>query len=174
MFIKLLSPDIHLVYSWHSCTILTSVVSLCLSRFCSKRVDMPLLRSVPDADAGDHVDVFSAMRDWSSDCGLLCRVRWSCQTQRRLLRRLQTCNSASFCKRRRCSQETVGSQWEACETALMFEAGRLRKALFMFFFTFVLFLDVKRKKGESFFFCITYRLKIKNGFAIHCESYTDV
>lgn len=83
---------------------------------------MLLLFPVPDADAGDHVDVFCAVWDWSSDCHLLCRVRWSCQTQRGILRRLPTCSAPSFCKRCRCGQKAVGGQWETGEAGLTEES----------------------------------------------------
>ncbi len=120
---------------------------ICCSRFCPKWLDVPLLFPVPDAHAGDHVDVFCAVWDRSSDCHLLCCVRWSCQTQRGLLRRLPTSYSASFRKRRWCGKKTVGSQWETGETGLMVEADSLLFfELFMVIFIkiFVVYIaDVK-------------------------------
>lgn len=104
------------------------------SRFCPERLDVPLLRPVPDADAGDHVDVVCAVWDGSSDCHLLCCVRRSGQTQRGLLRGLPASLSASVCQRCRCGQKTVGGQWETGETGLIVETLTLSFYLWSFIF----------------------------------------
>lgn len=94
-------------------------ISLCLSRVCSKWLDGPLLHPVPDADAGDHVDVFRVLWDGGSDRRLLRCVGGGGQEQRGLLRRLPTSFTAPFCQRRWCGKKVVGGQWETGETGLM-------------------------------------------------------
>lgn len=94
-------------------------IFLCLSRVCSKWLDRPLLHPVPDADAGDHVDVFRVLWDGSSDRRLLRCVGGGSQEQRGLLRRLPTSFTAPFCERRWCGKKVVGGQWETGETGLM-------------------------------------------------------
>lgn len=127
---------------------------------------MPLLFPVPDADAGDHVDVFCAMWDWSSDCHLLCRVRWSCQTQRGVLRRLPTCSAPSFCKRCRCGQKAVGGQWETGEAGLTeesegtFEMTPPLLVLFLYYlciFCYV-FVNILLCKFSFMYLCISSKI----------------
>lgn len=127
---------------------------------------MLLLFPVPDADAGDHVDVFCAVWDWSSDCHLLCRVRWSCQTQRGILRRLPTCSAPSFCKRCRCGQKAVGGQWETGEAGLTeesegtFEMTPPLLVLFLYYlwiFCYV-FINILLSKFSFMYLCISSKI----------------
>ncbi len=127
-FRNMLTPNVQNVFSWHSFYMYADVFAfICRSRFCPKRLDVPLLRPISDADAGDHVDVFCAVWGWSSDCHLLRCVRRSFQTQRGLLCRLPTNYSASFRKRLWCGKKTVGGQRETGETGLRQQPEELFK-----------------------------------------------
>lgn len=54
----ILHPTVRVVYIF---LLICLHVSMCRSRFCPERLDVSLLHPVPDADAGDHVDVFCAV-----------------------------------------------------------------------------------------------------------------
>ena len=79
---------------------------------------MPLLLPVPDADAGDHVDVLCAVRDGRPDGGALRRVGRRRQTQRGLLCGLPAGRPAALRQGLGRGEETVGGQRETGETGL--------------------------------------------------------